>query len=153
MNILTNPAAVVTIIVSLILLSTPIIPIEITETSYTSEPYTYEQSLVRVNQVRKFPWIYEVTRAQYIIKNTDIEKGTFDLNFIFDNGVDTETSTKTVTILAGEEKAEAVDSPLKGESTITLNVIPPKKSIPQEHTVTKNVNAWHFLGRVIFRFR
>jgi len=127
--------------------------VEEVETYFTYEPYTYEKSLVRVNQIRKFPWIYEVTQAQYIVKNTDAEKGTFDLNFIFDNGAETETKTETVDILAGEEKAITIDSSLKGESTVTLNVIPPKKSIPHERTVTKKVKGWDYIGRVIFSFR
>ena len=144
-SILVNPRVVVAIIISVILLTVPIIPVEVTEISYTSEPYTYEQSLVRIDQIRKFPWIHEVTRAQYIIKNTDIKKGTFNLNFIFDNEIDTDTSTKSVDILAGEEKAITVDSPLKGESTVTINVIPPKKLIRHESTVTKNVTTWNWL--------
>ena len=144
-NILTNPTVVIAVIISVILLTVPIIPVEVTEISYTSEPYTYEQSLVRMDQIRKFPWIHEVTRAQYIIKNTDVKKGTFHLNFIFDNDIDTDTSTKSADILAGEEKAITVDSPLKGKSTIILNVIPPMKLIPHESTVTINVTTWNWL--------
>ena len=84
-SILTNPYAVMTIIVSVILLTVPVIPVEDTEISYTFEPYTFEQSLVREEQIRKFPWIHEVTRAQYLIKNTDINGGIFYINCIFDN--------------------------------------------------------------------
>lgn len=123
------------------------------ETYFTSKPYTYEASFVRVNQVRKFPWIFEVTQAQYIVKNTDLQEGTFGLNFIFDNGADTGTRTEKVTIRASEEKAMTVDSSLKGVSKVTLNVIPPNKSIPQQRTVTKKVNVWNYIGRVVFRFR
>jgi len=150
-SILANPQAVILIIVSILLLTVPIVPVEITETTYTSEPYTYEQSLVRTTQIRKFPWINKITRVQYIIKNTDVRKGSFDLNFIFDNEVDTDTITKSVDILAGEEKAVTVDSHLKGESTVTLNVIPPKKLIPQKSTVTKNVTTWNWLVTYAFR--
>lgn len=141
------------IVLFAIIMSTVTWDVQEVETYFTSEPYTYEQSFVRVNQIRKFPWISEVTQAQYIVKNTDVKMGTFGLNFIFDNGTDTETKTKTVDILAGEEKAVTVDSPLKGKSTVTLNVIPPKKSVPQERTVTKKVNGWNYFGRFIFRFR
>lgn len=152
-----DPRAIVTtavcIVIAAIIMSTVTWEVQEVETYFTHEPYTYEQSLVRVNQIRKFPWIYEVTQAQYIVKNTDAEKGTFVLNFIFDNGAETETKTKTVDILAGEKKAVTIDSSLKGESTATLNVIPPKKSIPQERTVTKKVNGWNYIGRFIFRFR
>lgn len=150
-SILTNPAAVVTIIVSVILLTVPVVPVEVTEISYTSEPYTFEQSLVREDQIRKFPWIHEVTRAQYLIQNTDVKGGTFDINCIFDNEIDTATRTVSVDILAGEEKAVTVDSPLKDKSTVTLNVIPPKKTIPHETTVTKNVTTWAWLLSHAFR--
>ncbi len=141
------------VIIAAIMMSTITWDVQEVETYFTSEPYTYEQSLVRENQIRKFPWFYEVTRAQYIIKNTDVKMGTFDLNFIFDNGTDTETRTETVEIRAGEEKAVTVDSPLKGESKVTLNVIPPKKSIPHERTVTKKVNGWNYVWRFVIRFR
>ncbi len=150
-NILANPIAIISIIVSIILLTVPIIPVEITTTTYSSEPYTYQQSLIRTTQVRNFPWIKEVTQFQYIIKNTDVRNGSFDLNFVFDNNEDIDTITKSVDILAGEEKAVTVDSPLRGESTVTLNVIPPKKSIPRESTITKNVTAWSWLVTYVFR--
>lgn len=150
-NILANPIAIISIIVSIILLTVPIIPVEITTTTYTFEPYTYQQSLIRTTQVRNFPWIKEVTQFQYIIKNTDVRNGSFDLNFVFDNNEDIDTITKSVDILAGEEKAVTVDSPLRGESTVTLNVIPPKKSIPQESTIIKNVTAWSWLVTYAFR--
>lgn len=150
-SILANPRVVLLIIVSIILLTVPIIPVEITTTTYTFEPYTYQQSLIRTTQVRNFPWIKEVTQVQYIIKNTDVRDGSFDLNFVFNNGEDTDTITKSVDILAGEKKAVTVDSPLKGESTVTLNVIPPKKSIPQESTITKNVTTWSWLVTYAFR--
>lgn len=143
----------VCLVVAAIIMSTVTWEVQEVETYFTSEPYTYEQPLVRVSQIRKFPWIYEVTQAQYMVKNTDVKKGTFVLNFIFDNGAETETRTKTLAIVAGEEKAVTIDSPLKGESTVTLNVIPPNKSVPQERTVTKKVNVWNYIGRFVFRFR
>ncbi|MBA7672149.1 hypothetical protein ES703_80323 [subsurface metagenome] len=150
-SILTNPYAVMTIIVSVILLTVPVIPVEDTEISYTFEPYTFEQSLVREEQIRKFPWIHEVTRAQYLIKNTDINGGIFYINCIFDNEIDTDTKTLSMDILAGEQKAVTVDSSLKGKSSIILKVIPPKKSIPHETTVTKNVTTWAWLSSYAFR--
>lgn len=149
--ILMNPSVVVAIIVSVILLTAPVVPVEVTEISYTFEPYTFEQSLVHEDQIRKFPWIHEVTRAQFLIKNTDVKGGTFNINCIFDNEIDTDTRTLSVYILAGEEKAVTVDSPLKDKSTITLNVIPPKHSIPHETTVTKNVTTWAWLFSYAFR--
>ena len=150
-SILMNPSVVVAIIVSVILLTTPVIPVEVTEISSTFEPYTFEMSLVHEDQIRKFPWIHEVTRAQYLIKNTDVKGGTFNINCIFDNGIDTDTRTLSVDILAGEEEAVIVDSPLKDRSTITLNVIPPKHSISHETTVTKNVTTWAWLFSYAFR--
>ena len=141
------------IVLFAIIMSTVTWDVQEVETYFTSEPYTYEQALIREDQVQKFLWFSEVTRVQYIVKNTDVKMGEFGLNFIFDNGTDIETRTETVAIRAGEEKAVTVDSPLKGVSKVTLNVIPPKKSIPQERTVTKKVNGWNYFGRFIFRFR
>lgn len=140
------------LLIVVIMLTTTTWDVPVVETYYTSQPYTYEQSFVRVNQVRNFPWINEVTQAQYMVKNTDTQKGTFALNFIFDNGTDTATKTTSVDILAGEQKAITMDSPLKGNSEVTLKVIPPNKSIPQQRTVTKKVSGWDYLGRVIFGF-
>jgi hypothetical protein len=88
-----------------------------------------------------------------MVQNTDSQKGTFILNFIFDSGAETETKTKTVDILPGEKKAVTIDSSLKGESMVTLNVIPPKKSTLQERTVTRKVNAWNYIGRLVLRIR
>jgi len=141
------------LVIAAIIMSTVTWEVEEVETYFTSEPYTYEKSLIRENQVRNFPWINEVTRVQYMVKNTDAHEGTFNLNFIFDNGEETRTRTKTVDILAGEEKAVMIDSPLKGKSTVTLNVIPPNKSIPQERTVTKKVNVFDYLWQLIPLFK
>ncbi|MFH1016463.1 MAG: hypothetical protein V1771_05635 [Chloroflexota bacterium] len=136
-----------------IMWSTTTWDVPVVETYYTSQPYNYEQSFVRVNQVRNFPWINEVTQVQYMVKNTDTQKGTFLLNFIFDNGTDTGTKTSMVDILAGEQKAVSMDSPLNGESKVTLKVVPPNKSFPQQRTVTKKVNGWDYLGRSIFSLK
>lgn len=153
MNLPTIVTTAVGIVIAAIILSTTTWDVEEVETYFTYEPYTYEQALVREDQVRKFPWFSEVTRVQYIVKNTDVKVGEFDLNFIFDNGTDIETRTETVAIRAGEEKAVTVDSPLKGVSKVSLNVIPPKKSIPQERIITKKVNGWDYIGRFVIRFR
>lgn len=138
------------ILIASIILSTSTWEVQEEETYITYKPYTYEQSVVRVQQVRKL-LIFQVTQAQYMVKNTDIQDGKFTLNFIFDNGTETKTSTKKVDILAGEKKAITVDSPLHGKSTITLNIVPPNKEISQERTVTKTVNGWDYVGRFIIR--
>lgn len=121
----------------------------VTQTYYSSQPYTFQQSFVRVIQVRNFPWFWrEVTQAQYLIRNTDAQGGAFLLNFKFDNGTDVETKSVTVDILAGEEKAVSMDSSLSGESKAALTVVPPNKSIPQQRTVTIKHNGWYYLGRL-----
>jgi hypothetical protein len=149
-------AIAVAVVFAAIIFSIPTVEVQEKEIYFTSEPYTYEQSLVRENQVWNFswifPWIHEVTQVQYMVKNTDTQKGTFVLNFIFDNGTEIDTRTKTVDILAGEEKAVTMDSSLSSKSTVTLNIIPPNKSIPQERTVTKKVSVWGYLGRSVFFF-
>lgn len=140
---------VIGLVVALIILSSPLIDVEEVITDIGYQPYSYEQSLIRESQRQKFmfPWFAEVTQAQYMIKNTDSQKGTFILNFVFDNGVETRTLTQKETILAGENKAVTVDSPLRGKSTSRLNVIPPTKAIPEQRIIKKKISAWEFLGR------
>ena len=137
------------LVVALIILSSPLIEVEEVRTEVRYEPYSYEQSLVRESQTQKFifPWFSEVTRVQYVVRNTDSQMGTFVLNFIFDNGIETRTLTKREDILAGENKAVAMDSPLRGKSTVKLNVIPPSKAIPEDRVIKKKVSAWAFLGQ------
>lgn len=139
----------ISLVLALIILSSPSIDVEEVKTEISYQPYSYEQSLVRESQTRKFifPWFSEVTQAQYMVKNADSQKGTFVLNFIFDNGVETETLTKKEDILAGENKSVIVDSPLRGKSTVKLNIIPPSKAIPEQRVIKKKVSAWEFLGR------
>lgn len=141
------PAAL-SLVVVLIILSSPLIDIPEIKTEITYEPYSYEQSLIRINQTQKFifPWFAEVTQAQFLVKNTDSQKGTFQLNFIFDNGTETKTVSKEEEILAGENKAIKVDSPLRGVSTVRLSVIPPNKALVEKRTIMKKVNTWYFFG-------
>jgi len=147
------------LVVVLTILSSPLIDIEEVKTDIRYQPYSYEQSLVRESQTQKFifPWFSEVTQVQYMVKNTDTQNGPFVLNFIFDNEVETATLTKKEDILAGENKAIMVDSPLRGKSTAKLNVIPPSKAIPEQRIIKKKVSVWEFLGRsaldYVFGFR
>lgn len=137
------------LVVALIILSSPLIDVEEVKTDIVYQSYSYEQSLIRERQIEKFifPWFAEVTQAQYMVKNTDAQKGTFVFNFIFDNGVETRTLTEKEDILAGENKAVTVDSPLRGKSTSRLNVIPPTRAMPEQRSIKKKVSAWEFLGR------
>ena len=150
-----NPQTIVGIAIALfiagIVFFLPIGEVEEVVTYYTSEPLTYEKSLVRETQVSR--WIFwEATEVQYMVKNTDIIGGVFTLNFVFSNEKDTKSSTKRITILAGAQEAIKEVSPLSGVSTVTLNVIPPRKSVPHENTITKKVTVWdkHWELRLIF---
>jgi hypothetical protein len=141
-------------IIALIMLTTITWDVPVVETYPTYEPYDYEDTLVRESQIRKFPWFSEVTRVQYLVTNTDAKTGTFALNFTFDNGIEIATLTETVAIGAGEERAMTVDSPLKGVSRFTVNVIPPGKSVLHERTVTKKFHVWDVpLWWLFFRSR
>jgi hypothetical protein len=137
------------LVIALIILSSPLIDVEEVKTEITYQPYSYEQSFIRESQIQKFtfPWFSKVTQVQYMVKNTDSQEGTFVLNFIFDNGIETRTVTKKEDILGGENKAVTVDSPLRGKSTSSLNVVPPVRAIPEQLIVKKKVSAWEFLGR------
>jgi hypothetical protein len=149
-----DPRAIVGLAVGVIIagaiLSSPIAEEQVMETYYTSEPYTYKQSFIRENQVRtSFLWLKEVTQTQFMVKNTDMMDGTFLLNFVFDNGVKTETDSKKIKILAGEQKSISINSPLSGKSSANLTVIPPNKTIPQQHTVAKKITGWEYLWRLM----
>ena len=143
----------IALVVVLIICSSPIIPVQETVTHYTSEPYSFKQELVREKQARPFPWLWEVTQIQYLITNTDHDDGPFKLNCLFDNGLESETKTVTVEISAGAGKSVSINSPLSGKSTVSLNVIPPYRSIPKEEKITKNVSVWYFVNplRLLFK--
>jgi hypothetical protein len=142
------------IIIFLIMMTTVTWDVQVVEKYTRYEPYTYSQSLIRTNQVHAgFLWLKEVTQAQYIVTNSEPQKGSFSLNFVFDNSSTTKTVTKNIDILAGERKAVTVNSPLSGVSTVNLQVTPPSKAIPSERTVTKKVNGWDYIGHFIFHIK
>jgi hypothetical protein len=82
-----------------------------------------------------------------------VKEGTFTLNYLFDNGVDSKVKTKKVKLLPGEVESVTINSPLSGVSKVTLNVAPPHKSVPQQVTVKKTVNAWYYLPFLRFLFK
>ena len=142
------------LVLAAIIMSTVTWEIEVVETYYVEEPYSYEQELVREKQVTNWPWFWQdVTQVQYLVKNTDVAEGTFNLNFLFDDGINSRTKIKEVTILPGEEKAVTMNSPLPDVSTVSLNVVPPNKSVPKQRTVKKTVNTWYYLPGLKFLFR
>ena len=141
------------LVMAAIVLTTVTWPIDVVEPFYTSEPYHYEQILVREKQVTRWPWFWQAkTQAQYLVSNAEDADGTFTLNFLFDDGLNVKTNTLKVEIAAGEGKAVTVNSPFAGRSTISLNVVPPNKSELQYRTVTKMVNAWYYLPGLRFLF-
>ncbi|PVV83291.1 hypothetical protein DD509_06875 [Dehalogenimonas alkenigignens] len=144
-----NPTGAISLVLTLIILSLPLIETEEQITDIKLQPYQYEQIMIREAQIRKFvfPWFTEVTQSQYLVRNADLEKGTFVLNFNFDNGSEARTITKREDILAGESRVVTVDSPLRGNSTVTLRVIPPNMAIPETVILKKQISAWQFLGR------
>ncbi len=140
-------------VIAAIIMSTITWEIDVVEPYLASEPYHYEQTLVRERQVPNCPWFWqEVTQAQYLVKNTEDRDGTYTLNFLFDNGINSQTKTIKVEIISGEEKAVTINSPLTGVSKISLNVVPPNKSILQQRTVKKRVNVWYYLPGLRFLF-
>ena len=137
-------AGAIGLVITLIILSLPIIPIQKEVTKYTADYYTFEQEFVREKQVRPFPWFREVTQVQYLVTNTYYADGTFMLNCCFDNGSESGTKTNKVKILAGEQKSVSINSPFSGISKVTLNVVPPYRTVAQKETITVYVNAWYF---------
>lgn len=144
-------SVVIVLVIAAIVLTTTTWEIEVDEPYYTSEPYNYEQTLVREKQVIRWPWFWQTTtQGQYLVNNNEGIDGIFTLNFLFDNGTNSKTETKKVEILAGEEKAVSIESPLAGVSTISLNVVPPNKSELQYRTVKKKVTTWQYLSGLMF---
>lgn len=144
----------IALVVAAIIMTTVTWEIEVEETHYTEEPYSYEQELIREKQVTNWPWFWQkVTQVQYLIKNTDTNKGTFILNFLFDTGTDSEMKTKKVKLMPGEGDVVKVNSPLSGVSEVSLEVAPPFRSVPQQVTVKKKVNGWYLLPFLRFLFK
>lgn len=150
-----NPQVIVATALALfiagVIFFVPIHEVEEVETYYTSEPLTFEKSLILETQVSR--WIFwDATEVQYIVKNTDVKDGVFTLNFVFRNEKEIKSSTKRITILAGTQEAITEVSPFSGVSNVTLNVIPSNKSVTHERTITKKVTTWDKLGelRMIF---
>ncbi len=144
----------VALVVAAMVITTVTWEIEVEETRYTNEPYTYEQELVREKQVSKIPWFWiKITQVQYLIKNTDVREGTFTLSCLFDNGIDSEVKTKKVKLLPSEVESVTINSSLSGVSKVSLNVAPPNKSVSQQITVKKTVNAWYYLPFLRFLFK
>jgi hypothetical protein len=140
-----SPNGIIALAIALVIAGTilfvPIGKVDEVETFYTVEPIAYETSVIRENQVSR--WIFwDATEIQYSIKNADNIDGVFTLNFIFENGKDTKTSTERISILAGAQEVVTEISPLNGVSQVTLNVIPSSKTIPHTRTVTREVTGW-----------
>jgi len=139
------------LLIAAIILTTYTWQIDVVENYTTNVPYKYEQQLVRTQQVSEFPWFWnKVTQVQYLVKNLDTKDGTYTLNFRFDNGTNSSTKTTKVKILAGEEKAITMNSPLHGVSTVSLNIVPPNTLDTQQRTVKKTVNAWNYVPGLKF---
>ena len=109
------------------------------------EPYSYESELIQEHQVQNIPLFWmEVTQVQYQITNTDTNEGTFVLNFLFDDGVNSKTITKKLKLLPNEAGSVTVNSPFFNVSQVSVNVAPLNKSVLQYRTVKKTVNGWYY---------
>ena len=140
-QILTNPYVIVCIIISVALLNAPIIPVQVTELEYTSHPLSFEKTSPPRLLTKTVLLFFTHVVAQQSIKNTDNQTGTFDLNFVFDNGSEKETATESVDLRSGEEKVVYTDVPISGQLNVSVNVIPPKRYSVQKKVVEKNVSA------------
>ena len=135
------------LVVAVALLLAPVHRVEESETYFTREPLTYEQTFVGKDQVRGFcfPWFCEKTEVRYVLRNTDEHPGDFNLNFVFSNASEVATKTISARAIAGEKVAVVAKSPIKGQSEFTVNVLAPTKSVPHERTVVKHVNTLSML--------
>ena len=130
-------------VIAVAILLVPVHEVQEVETYDAREPLTYERTFLRESQVTRFcfPWFCDKAQVIYGLKNTDDVPGEFRINFIFDNRIERDTTTKSITIIAGEERAISVDSPIGGKSDFTVNVIPPRKIVTHERLVTKKINT------------
>jgi hypothetical protein len=135
------------VILFFILTFVQIWPVQVTQIHYTSEPYSFEKtsSLRVINKT--FLNIIYWAEAHQSIKNTDNIDGTFNLNFIFDEGLEKPSNTVTVDLHHGEEKEVVSSMPISGPVNVpvTVNIIPPNKPVPQQTVITENVNLWQFI--------
>ncbi len=139
------------VIIALILMTTYTWEIEVEKPYPVIEPYHYEQIFVRETQVPNFPLVWQsVTQTQYLIKNMEDKEGTFTLNFLFDNGVSFSSRTMKINIMSDEQKAVTINSPLTGESKISLNTVPPDNITIQYRPEKKKVNAWYYVPGINF---
>jgi len=118
-----------------------IMPADVPEIHLTAEPYSFETSPVRIVN-KTILYLFSWREAQQSIKNTDNLTGEFSLNFVFDNGIEKKSKTKSVQLLPNEERVVTVYVPLRGEIDVDVHVIPQNKLIPQKTTVKKNVSIW-----------
>jgi len=119
----------------------PIGTVDEVVTDLTNEPLAYQGSVVRETQVPT--WIFwEATEVQYMITNRDVVDGTFTLNFVYDNGKETKSSTRKIKILAGVQQAVTQMSAFHGVSKVTLYVVPPYRVVARQRTVPRNITLW-----------
>jgi len=138
------------LLVLAIVFSTTTWEIEEEEIYYTQESYLHEEQPQDEKQVTKWPLPWQnATQVQYSVTNTDVREGTFLYKFYFDNGEELKSKKVEVNLLAGESEIITVDSPLAGISTVKLEVVPPYKSVPHTRTVTKKVNIWQYLPKLL----
>ncbi|MGB8706597.1 MAG: hypothetical protein WCD72_01415 [Dehalococcoidia bacterium] len=132
---------VVLIVLALLIWRWEIVPVDVTEIHFTSEPYSFETSPVTV--VNK-PILYLIPwrEAQQSIQNTDNLTGTFSLNFVFDNGIEKESTIESIQLAPNEEEVVTAHVPLRGQVNVDTHVIPPNKLIPQKTIVKKTVSVW-----------
>ena len=69
----------------------------------------------------------------------------FILNYFFDNGTDSDMKTRKIKLMAGEGDVVKINSPFTGVSEISLEVVPPFRTVLQQVMVKKKVNAWYYL--------
>jgi hypothetical protein len=118
-----------------------VIPVDVPQIQLTAASYSFETKPVRtVNKT--IMYLFSWKEAQQSIKNTDNLPGKFRLNFVFDNGIEEQSKTKSVQLLPNEEKIVTICVPLGGQVTVDVHVIPPNKFIPEKTTVRKNVSIW-----------
>jgi len=142
---LLNPKVAVGALIAIAILSVPIVPNEVEETTYTYEPCTYQLTSA-VRFIKTTRWLFwPVTEARQSIQNTDAYNLKFSLNFVFDNGLEKETKTESVELLAGEEGEIVTDVSLSGNLTAKVNVLSPLKAITHKQMVNKPLSTWQVL--------
>ena len=126
------------------LLATIKVPCDVVRTRIELVQLTYENTTPVTIITDEMLWgALRFPKAQITVRNTDYEAGDFSVNFIINDGDETETKTVTGKILAGETKTVTTDLP-KEHVKVQVNIIPEMKEVPITWVEKSQCSLWTY---------